>query len=103
VTKPNCVVLKPLGSPGCCKQRPMGDSGGSSEDLILIGMYTVKTASLRYQIGTRTSLGIGVEASHVSFWQRTCLCFVCLLRFCGRGNFEVAQQSGCHVTMAGCF
>jgi hypothetical protein len=53
----------------------MGDSGGSSEDQMPIGMQTVKTVLMKFQMGTRTLLKIRMEVIPVTFWQKTCLYF----------------------------
>jgi hypothetical protein len=38
---------------------------------MLIGMWTVKTVLMRFQMGRKTLLRNGLEAIHVISWQRT--------------------------------
>jgi hypothetical protein len=46
---------------------------------ILIGLQMVEARFMKFQMGIRTVLGIELEAILVTFWQRICLCFVCVL------------------------
>jgi hypothetical protein len=58
------------------KQSLMGDSGGGSRR-----MWTVKSVFIRFQ-KRRTVLETGLEAIHVTLWQRIWLYFVHAPKLC---------------------
>jgi hypothetical protein len=62
----------------------MGDLGVISKARILIGMRTIKTVLIRFQIAIRTLLGIGLKAMCATFWQTTHQHFVPVLILCVR-------------------
>jgi hypothetical protein len=66
----------------------MGGSVKGQNTRMLVRMHIEKTVLMKFQIGKKTLWGIGLEAIFFTFWQRTCLYFVCVLRFCVRLNLK---------------
>jgi hypothetical protein len=67
----------------------MDTSGRGSEDQNADRNADIKTVLMRYQMGTRTLLGIVLEVIHVTFWKRIFLNFVHALKLCGRLSLKV--------------
>jgi hypothetical protein len=51
-----------------CKQSLMGDSGGSSDDQNANTNADSKDCTHEVSDGNKDSIGIGLEAIHVTFW-----------------------------------
>jgi hypothetical protein len=73
----------------CCNHSLMDNSGRSSEDQIAKRNVESKDYAHRFQVEMRSLQGIGIQAIHVTFWQKMCLCFVCVLRLWMRLNIKV--------------
>jgi hypothetical protein len=70
-----CLEMQAREALKCCKQSLKGECGRSSEDQNAIKTQIVKAQFLRFQMGRRTLLEIGLEAIHLTSWLRSCLHF----------------------------
>jgi hypothetical protein len=61
----------------------MRDSGESSEDQNADRNVKSKDCAHRISDGNGTLLEFGLEAIHITLWQRTCLPLAHVLRLCG--------------------
>jgi hypothetical protein len=91
----NTPVILTLGKivslrPTWAIQQVPGESGLHSKTLsqkkqrrhTTVTTTTKRTVLVRLKIVTRTLLGIELQATYVTFWQRTCLHFVLALQLC---------------------
>jgi hypothetical protein len=55
------------------------------------GMQTVQDMLMRFKMGSKTK-GIGLEATNATFWKRTNLHFVYVLRLYGKLSLKVMDK-----------
>jgi hypothetical protein len=74
----------------CDKHNSIGKFGGSSEDQHDDNnTMDSEGQSMRFQMGIRTLLGIGLKAMEITFWQRICLHFCLCLENLWETEFKI--------------